>query len=239
MHRFYVSQELSEGPLMIINSALAHQARTVLRMKPGSEIMLFTTGSAAGWDFRFRVERLTDRMVDGIVTERVKNDREPRVTVTLYMALVKKDRMELVFEKATEVGVTTFVPLITERSLTRSAHGERAEKIIQEAAEQSGRAILPNLTEPIRYINAIHQAKGSGGLCVVAHEKEVRRTLDVAPPASRRISLFIGPEGGFSEQEIMTARNLGFFVTSLSRRVLRAETAAVVGSYAVLHRFGN
>ena len=77
MHRFYIREQLQEGPLMLTDAALAHQARTVLRMKPKSEIILFTDGNMAGWDFRFRIERVTDRMLTGEVVERIKNEREP------------------------------------------------------------------------------------------------------------------------------------------------------------------
>jgi len=157
----------------------------------------------------------------------------------LYQALLKKDNMELIFEKCTEVGISTFVPIASERSIKKSVNQERAEKIIKEASEQSGRALVPRVQSIITFAEAIAIAKKTGSLNIIAHEKETRRSLDAAPPTSRRVSLFIGPEGGFSEKEITMARNAGFFITSLSRRVLRAETAAIVGSYAVLHRFGN
>lgn len=239
MHRFFTQQELQEGPLTIGDPAFAHQIRHVLRMRSGDEILLFTGGSTAGWDFRFCIDRLTERIVSGGIIERVKNEREPRVDVSLFHAFIKKDKMELVFEKGTEIGVNMFVPLLSERSLKRGIAEERAGKIVKEAAEQSGRAHIPAVLAPLAFENAVQFAKSKNGLNVLAHEKEARRTLDGAPPASRRITLFIGPEGGFSEKEVAIARNAGFFITSLSRRVLRAETAAIVGSYAVLHRFGN
>ncbi len=208
-------------------------------MRAGDDILLFSDGPVFGWDFQFRIEKLTERMVSGEVTGRAKNDREPRVNVTLCHAFIKKDKMELVFEKGTEIGVNTFVPLLTERSLKRGISEERAGKIVKEAAEQSGRARVPIVSNPLVFEDAIQFAKEQNGLNVLAHEKEAGRTLDVAPSARSCITLFIGPEGGFSEKEVSTARNAGFFITSLSRRVLRAETAAIVGSYAVLHRFGS
>jgi len=239
MHRFFTPQQLHEGSLMIDDAALAHQVRSVLRMKQGDEIMLFTDGESLGWDFRFRIERVTDRVLSGKVTERVKNEREPRVYVTLFQALLKKDKSEFIFEKCTEIGIHAFVPVVSERSIKKAINEERARKIIKEASEQSGRALVPNIQPIVSFADAIATVKKAGSLNIIAHEKEMRRSLDAAPPASRHISLFVGTEGGFSEKEITMARNAGFFITSLSRRVLRAETAAVVGSYAVLHRFGN
>lgn len=224
---------------MIDDAVLAHQVRVVLRMKPDDEIILFTGGEDMGWDFRFCIERVTDRVLSGRVVEHIKNEREPRVYVTLFQALLKKDNMELIFEKCTEVGVSAFVPVLSDRSVKKGLNEERAQKIVKEASEQSGRARLPDIQPIMSYKDAIVMAKEAGGLHILAHEKETRRSLDAAPPTGRRISLFVGPEGGFSEKEIALARNAGFFITSLSRRVLRAETAAIVGSYAVLHRFGN
>ena len=239
MHRFFTPWQLHEGSLMVDDAVLAHQVRVVLRMKPNDEIILFTGGEASGWDFRFCIERVTDRVLSGRVTERIKNEREPRVYVTLFQAILKKDNLEFIFEKCTEVGVSAFVPILSDRSIKKGLNGDRAQKIVKEASEQSGRAYLPDIQPTMSYRDAVVLAKEAGGLNVLLHEKETRRSLDTAPPTSRRISLFVGPEGGFSEKEIVLARNAGFFVTSISRRVLRAETAAIVGSYAVLHRFGN
>ncbi len=224
---------------MIDDAALTHQVRAVLRMKPDDEIALFTGGEALGWDFRFRISRITDRVVSGRVLERIKNEREPRVHVTLFQSLIKKDKLEFIFEKCTEVGVSAFVPVVSERSIKKGVHQERAEKITKEASEQSGRALAPDIQPIVTFAEAVAAAKNAGGLTIVAHEKETRRSLDAAPPASRQVSLFVGPEGGFSEKEITLVRNAGFFIVSLSRRVLRAETAAIVGSYAVLSRFGS
>lgn len=239
MHRFFISQQLHEGPATFHDAALAHQVRVVLRMKPNDEILLFTGGETAGWDFRFRIARMADRLLGGQVTERMKNEREPRMFVTLFQALLKKDKMEWIFQKCTEVGVSRFVPICSEHSIKHGLHLERAQKILKEATEQSARALVPDINPAVSFVEAITIAKNAGGLNVLAHEKESHQSLDAAPSANSGISLFVGPEGGFSEKEVTIARNAGFFITSLSRRVLRAETAAIVGSYAVLHRFGN
>lgn len=227
--------------MMVIDEDLAHQVRNVLRMHPGDEILLFGPEGTDGYgfDFRFQITRLTDRVLDGDIIAKIKNDREPRITFTLYQAILKKDKMEWIFEKGTEVGVARFVPIVSERAIKHSVNPGRAKKIIQEAAEQSGRACLPRIAEPVNFSEAVAVAKKGGGLNVFAHEKEVRSQLGNLPLANQTINLFIGPEGGFSEKEADEARTAGFFVTSLSRRILRAETAAVSGSYFLIHRFGN
>ncbi len=225
---------------MIVDPPLAHQVRHVLRKGAGDEIILFSEAPrVCGWDFLFRISKVTDRILEGTLVSKVKNDREPRIQLTLYQALLKKDMMEWVFEKGAEVGVSAFVPVVAERSVKTSINSARAGKILKEAAEQSGRAIVPALSQTVSCADAFAQARGSGGLTVFAHEQEARNQFGNLPLANQRVNLFIGPEGGFSEKEVAEARAVGFFITSLSRRILRAETAAITASYFLLHRFGH
>lgn len=240
MHRFLVEGNISLGSVMIPDPALAHQVKHVLRMRAGDTITLFSSApSREGQDFLVRIERLTERVLEGEVVSCMKNDREPRITLTLYAALLKKDNMEWVFEKGTEVGVSVFAPIVTERAVKVRIHKERAWHILKEAAEQSGRAIVPTLMDVVPFAEAVQAAKQSGGLTVFAHEKEARNQLGNLPLANQRINLFIGPEGGFSEKEVAEARTAGFSITALSRRVLRAETASITAAYFLLHRFGH
>lgn len=241
MHRFFVQGELQEGPLIIMDSAFSHQVRNVLRMKPGEECILFgeRPPQVRGWDFLFQIVRITERAVEGKVVNRVKNEREPRLPLFLFQSILKKDNMEFVLAKGTEVGVSVFIPVVSERSIKRGFNDGRVRRIVKEAAEQSGRAVLPSIRTPMPFKDAVSFAKAECVPNVLAHEKEMRRTFDTVPPAAKQVSLFVGPEGGFSEAEVLLARNAGFFVTSLSRRTLRAETAAIVGSYTVLSRFGS
>jgi len=241
MHRFFVTIPLKEGPLLIPDSAIAHQVRHVLRMKPGNKIVLFGGRVArdGGWDFLFRIDSLKDQALEGEVIAKARNDRESRVTLTLYQATLKKDNMEWIFAKGTEVGIARFAPVLAERSVKTRVQYERAVKIVKEAAEQSGRAFFPDVLPIVPFAEAVKRAKKEGALNILAHEREHRKRMDALPLTSMHINLFIGPEGGFSPAEVAEAEAAGFFITSLSKRVLRAETAAIVGSYAVLHRFGN
>lgn len=240
MHRFLVQGNLASGGVTIPDPTLAHQVKHVLRMKPGDIITLFSADASAwGFDFVMRIDRMTERILEGEIISSSRNDREPRIALTLYAALLKKDKMEWVLEKCTEVGVSLFVPTVTERAVKLRINEERARHIVKEAAEQSGRAAVPELSEPLTFKDAITHAKQNGGLTVFAHETEARNQLGNLPLTNQRINLFVGPEGGFSEKEAVEARAAGFAVTALSRRVLRAETASITASYFLLHRFGH
>ena len=239
MHRFFLEQNLAVGDAHITNAELLHQLQHVLKIKPGSEIILFSGGEqgVAGWDFLFRVSRISKSGVDGVITEKIKNDREPKFSLTLYQSILKKDKMEWIFEKGTEVGIAQFVPVVTERSVKTRINMIRAQKICRETTEQSGRAIPPMIDPIVNFQTALSMAKAEGVL-VLVHEKESVQKLDNLPLSSQKVNLFVGPEGGFSESEVYQAEAAGCFIASLSRRVLRAETAAIAASYYILHRFG-
>ncbi len=239
MHRFYVEQPLEEGNFVLLDDGIVSQVSRVLKLKAGEEIELFSDDERLfGWNFTFQITRLQRNGIEGRIISRAKNDREPKISLTLFQSVLKKDNMEWIFQKATEIGVTSFVPVLTERSVKTGINEERAKKIIKEAAEQSGRAMFPHVHPVLSFQDALGMTKEYQALNIVAHEKESGKKLEGLPFSGSRIHLFIGPEGGFSDAEVEMARNQGFFIVLLSRRILRAETAAITASYFLLHRFG-
>jgi 16S rRNA (uracil1498-N3)-methyltransferase len=146
-----------------------------------------------------------------------------------------------VLQKCTEVGVSRFVPVVTERSVAHepsASRQQRFESIVREAAEQSGRGIVPEVSEPSTFVQALHLAveDGSAYLCWEA-EREQRFPAIVSAP--RWAGLFIGPEGGFSEEEVRAAAKMGVQPLSLGARILRSETAAIVGAALLLDRLDH
>ena len=139
---------------------------------------------------------------------------EPRLRLTLYQALIKAPRFDWVLEKGTEVGVSSFVPVVSSRSVVRPAEAsasrlERWRRIVTEAAEQSGRSRVPQVSPPVAFADAVASAPG---LRLLPWENEANATLREALAAERppeAISLFIGPEGGFPMEEVEMARRQG------------------------------
>lgn len=227
IHRFIAPLETSGSILTIRDPELVHQMNRVLKLRVGEQVLF---GDGAGNELLTTLTTVSKTVVEATILERQINQNESQKHVTLYLAILKKDNFELAIQKAVEIGVSTIVPLITERTVKMGINTERLQIIIKEAAEQSGRGLLPALKEPITFEEVLHELKPEttvffdlGGVVL---DKE---------RATRATSLLIGPEGGFSEAETTQARELGFTAASLGPLTLRGETAAIVGSYRIVH----
>jgi 16S rRNA (uracil1498-N3)-methyltransferase len=220
LHRFYITETLrSDEVIRLADPRLLHQWRTVFRFRAGQEITLF---NGNGFEFHAVIEAVHKEGAEVKVGEK-KLAYIPERKLTLCLALIKKDLFELVCEKATELGVSSIIPIITERSLEKNLNMDRLQKIVIEAAEQCGRVDVPAIGETQNLAGALASADGE---VVVADMGGV----SVEGVSSASSFLFIGPEGGWGEkdQELFAASNIK--KVSLSETVLRAETAAIVGT---------
>jgi len=236
---------------------VAHQIRNVLRLRPGDEVELLDGSGLV------LVARLSKVSKEGVVAEIVESrwsDSEPEVELVLYQALLKGQKMELVLQKGTEIGVSRFVPVLSDRCISRpdardmARRLERWGSVVREAAEQSGRAVLPVVAGLVRLEDGCREAASRGPLLMAwegEHQLGVRGALTEAglvavasdERAGRRgglvVSLLVGPEGGFSEQEVEAARAAGAVTVGLGPRILRAETAGLVAATLVLCHLGE
>lgn len=244
MHRFFVPTEWLENPLVVITGPQAHQISTVLRLQKGEEITLL---DSSGWEHRTELLKVTRQRVEGKVVQRSLSRGEPRTKITLYQALLKGKSLETVLQKGTEVGMVAFVPVVAERCVVSSledigeAKYQRWRRIIQEAAEQSRRGLLPPLRPALMLGQAWEQASRSG-LTLVPWEEAVKpglRSLLDSRKNPFSINLFIGPEGGFTPKEIAQGEKYGAAPLTLGPRILRAETAGVVAASAILYHLGD
>ncbi len=221
---------------MVLGREIAGQLHRVLRLKPDDRIIVLDN---SGREYTVELTQVEAASARGRVMERRLAQPEPRTRLTLYQALLKGQNFELVLQKGTELGVAAFVPMITARCVSQETGGEakraRWGKIIREAAEQSGRGRLPALFPAMSYVEAIGQA---GGLPLLPYEdeKEVTLTSILETRGGDEVSLFIGPEGGFTSEEIDLACHHQVFTVSLGPRVLRAETAALATVTAILYQ---
>lgn len=239
MHRFYVPPDHYDGDEVIFPEAAAHQIRVVLRMTKGQRVLIFDN---QGSEAEVEISDVAKQQVKG-KTLRVYPKRSPlRVRLTLYLSLLKKENFEWVLQKGTEIGVARFVPMICQRTIVDrvSDHKvQRWDRILIEAAEQSGRVDLPFLEPITAFDDAILQA-GYYVKMLIAWEKEEQLSLRAAlsglkSEAELALAVMIGAEGGFSEGEIAQARARGIIPVSLGQTILRAETAAVVTAANVLY----
>lgn len=201
----------------------------VLRMKV-SEKAVFLDNT--GFEYEAAISKLSEKFGEAKILEKRKNSAEPEIFLTLYQALPKKRELfEWVLQKGTEIGVSAFVPLITERT-ERGEIGkpERLQRILQEAAEQCGRGKIPTLLPAVSFNEMLNNAHAP--LKILLHTN-VTMSLSKGEQ-SLNISLAVGPEGGFSEQEAELAKKHGWEIASLGPRILRTETAGMAGASLLL-----
>lgn len=233
MHRFYLEENIGEGILVIKDKAILHQLRNILRIQNSDEAIFFNDKNEfKGLDFVYELKNMERASANFLFKEKKENIREPNRKLVLYQSLIKKEKFEQILQHATEVGVFEFVPIISARSEKKSLKQDRCEKILREAAEQSGRAIIPNFYKVLDLQKAIESAKSSGFKTYFAHTKEKENMIYGA--GDRQVNLFIGPEGGWEEKEVFAFGRAGFQSISLGRLTLRAETAAIVSSFTLL-----
>ncbi len=224
LHRFIGDFDFSSQRLSVRDAGLRNQLENVLRLEPGDAVELC---DGAGKDARARVVAFGKATVDFDVDEVRANAAESPIDVVLYCAILKRENFEVVAQKATETGVRAIVPVLSNRTVKQQLRADRLEKIIREAAEQSGRGIVPSLREPLRFSDALDDA-ADGNASNVLFELGARQYAPAATAPGDRVGVFIGPEGGWDDAEVAAARKRGFLVAGLGARTLRAETAATV-----------
>lgn len=248
MHRFFLPPSSFEDGRVRFPVELAHQISSVLRLRPGQRVVALDN---AGNQYEILLEGVADRVVTGTVLQRQPAEGEPRVGVTLYLCLTQREKFEWVLQKCTELGVRAFVPVISSRSLVQNPaeverKRDRWQRIVREAAEQAGRGAVPTIGPAQPFEAALAEACPSHTHCLMLWEKEQQAGLRsaLAPLLSSEssavtLALLIGPEGGFSEEEVAAARQAGFVPLTLGQRILRMETAAVVAAALVLYELGE
>jgi 16S rRNA (uracil1498-N3)-methyltransferase len=230
LHRFFSYHIIDKERINYFsNSEVVHQIRRVFRLHVGDKAIFF---DGTGVDFVSEIVSMESDKLGFKVHETQVVKPHSSLRLTLAMSLIKKDNFEWVIEKGTELGVSEFVPIISERSEKKNLNMERARKILIEATEQSGRSFIPEVKEPIALEDFLNTEKRG---MIVFHtegssldEEDISKTADVVA--------FVGPEGGWSEKEIEMFRERGAAVVKLHSPILRAETAAVAISTLLLVR---
>lgn len=246
-NRFFIKGKIQKSSTVFLSGTEHHHLRNVVRIRPGEEVHLF---NEAGGSFVARVEEVGKEKTRLFVLHQTKT-RKPRVVITLGQGLLKSKKMDFVIQKATELGVVTFVPVVTARSIVRTdslseRKMERWRRIALEASKQSGRSRLPDIHPPVRLEGFLSMPGRARRLFF--SEKGGPPLKDILmrpfqegrgePESPDEVRLLVGPEGGWTEGEVRDILSAGFEAASLGSLVLRAETAAVV-SVAVVSLFWN
>lgn len=242
MHRFFVAPAtLAAAPAVALTGAVARQIARVLRLRPGERVVLF---DGSGREWLVRLTAVTPDTATGVIEQERASDAEPRLRLTLYQAALKGDHMDYVLQKGTEVGIAAFVPLLTERTVVRSVDElklTRWQRIVREAAEQSGRAIVPPVAPAVPLPAAWTRLTGAPVLLLWEAERMtgLGAALAALPRPLSSLALVVGPEGGLSEREVAAGVAAGARTVGLGPRLLRAETAGLVAASALLFVAGD
>lgn len=242
MHRFFIPAELLKTSEVSLPHEISQQICRVLRLKTGSEIMLLDD---QGFEYASRLCEVSESHCVASVSSKAPSQAEPVTQITLFIGLTQREKFELILQKCTEIGVTTFAPMITTRTLVQKISDvedkyPRWKKIIQEAAEQSHRGRLPLLAPTLKYMDALVKSKTDDSLKLILWEDEANRSIkqQLREFKGNQVNLIIGPEGGLSAEEVELAKASGYDAVSLGKRILRMETAAIHTVGVVLYELG-
>jgi 16S rRNA (uracil1498-N3)-methyltransferase len=236
---FAPPEAFSENCLLLDAERLRH-LRTVLRLGPGDE---FAVTDGAGAEYLARIEHLGRGEGRALVLGRTEPPRESTLEIILAQALPKGDRFALVLEKAVELGVSGVIPVLSRRTVPAGgavAAAARWRRIAESAVAQSGRTRLPALHPP-RPFEALLGDPSLPDVRILLWEQSSENLRGVVdgPPAPRSVLVAIGPEGGWSEQEVQRARRAGFAAVRFGPRTLRTETAGIAALAVLQNRWGD
>ncbi len=238
MARFFVTTPLVVETIYELPPEVVRHVQ-VLRYRQGQELILF---NGDGYDYHVRIEKLERREISVKILAASQVANESPLAINLLVTVIANDKMDLLIQKAVELGVSKITPLFSERCQRLKSERitnrmEHWQKIIIAACEQSGRAIIPQLVEPQEFNLAILQASGVVKLILSPHHLSAEYNL--SPETVTSVDLAVGPEGGFSDEEIKTAQDWGFYSWQLGTRILRAETAVIAGISILQARLGD
>lgn len=221
LHNFFIEQEIGDQKLIETDhSDLLNQWRNVLRLNTGSAVILMDN---SGYEYQAHFVELTYLRAKLAIVSKVKNKFLAKNEIYLYQATIKPDKFEWILEKGTELGIKHFQPIFAHRSIIKRFNLIRAKKIIRESAEQSGRAILPTISEP----ESLEKVLLNLPAPAVVFDPSGTLLAESLHLIRGSASIFIGPEGGFTDVELELFKSRNIPIVSLGSQILRAETAAI------------
>lgn len=244
MRRFFWQDKAGIGQEGMIGGSDARHIRTVLRMKPGDTLVVF---DGAGNDYEAEIRTIFPDRVKVSPVKRIHTTMDSPVKITLAQAMLKGKKMDVLARQITELGITRWVPFFSGRSIPMPARAklpqrlERWRTIIIESMKQCQRSWLTELDGIVSFDEALEMGK-TDDVKLIFWEEETQalsKVLDPVPDKCKRVFAIIGPEGGFSEEEIKKAVSLGYQSVSLGSRILKAETAALSVCTLMQYLFGD
>lgn len=238
MPRFFTDAPAAD--LITVTGSDARHIGYSLRMKIGEELTFCHNGT----DYNCVIESITESEVLCRVAETVPSKSEPSVEITLYQAYPKQDKLELIIQKTTELGITRIVPFISSRCIARPDEKsyrkkqERMQKIAEEAAKQSGRGIIPEIA-PLMTMKQALEDMNNSELKLFCYENGGEKLSNIPVAEAKSIAVMIGSEGGFERVEAEAAERAGAVQIWLGERILRCETCPIAVTAILMNLTGN
>lgn len=233
MHHFFVSPNQIDDKYVTITGGDVNHIKNVLRMKVNEELLI---SNGQDKDYYCKIEAISDDEIKALILDEEFEGTELPTELYLFQGLPKSDKMELIIQKAVELGVKEIIPVATKRCVVKLDDKKEASKIkrwqaiSESAAKQSRRTIIPEISSVMSFKEAINRAK-EFELGIIPYEnfKDMKETKEVLSKVQKgiKIGIFIGPEGGFEESEVQYALDNGIHPISLGKRILRTETAGL------------
>lgn len=245
MPKFFVDKSSVLDEEILIQDENVNHIKNVLRLEEGDTLII---NDRQGKDYKCIISLIENNVIKARITETFDSETEPTIDTVLFQSLVKGEKMELVIQKAIEIGVTKIIPMATSRCVVKLESGkktaskvDRWNKIAESAAKQSGRGIVPQVCEPMTFSKALEYAKDHLETACIPYEKEKENTIKafLNGQKAQSFGIFIGPEGGFSEEEVLEAKENGVSSITLGPRILRSETAGLVVLANIMYEMGE
>ncbi len=244
MHKFFVQREfITENTAVIEGDDVKHIYK-VLRLQTGDKVSI---NDCHGNEYLGDINEINKKQVIVNLLEKLPINNESPVNIYLYQGLPKSTKMDLIVQKATELGVKEITPVVTERVVVKSELSEfrkvdRWNRIALEACKQSKRSLLPIINTPIEFDELINNLTDMD-MIVVPYENEdgygIKNIVSDLNKNIKNIAVVIGPEGGFEEREIEILRSINAYIVTLGPRILRTETAGFVCVTMLMYELGD
>ena len=241
MHRFYHSNPLDLNQIIILDEFSSHHALRVMRVKVDDFLILF---NGDGFEYRGRVSDINKKTINIEILSKEKNNNESPININLFQSISSNEKMDMVIQKATELGVSSIQPIFTSRSTVKLSL-DRIKKRLNHwrqvsisACGQSGRSKIPTIKSPIgfdRFVEGI----STNSLNLLLHPDNSKESSNLPNKYSGDINIFVGPEGGLSQDEVLLLKKQNCINIQLGSRILRTETAPLAIIAILQYKYGD
>jgi len=241
MHRFYHSNPLELNQILILDEFSSHHALRVMRVKIDDFLVLF---NGDGFEYRGRVSDINKKTINVEILSKEKNNNESPININLFQSISSNEKMDMVIQKATELGVSSIQPIFTSRSTIKLSLDRTKKRLIHwkqvsiSACEQSGRSKIPTIKPPIEF-DQISEGIKTNSLNLLLHPDNLEESSNLPNEYAGDINIFIGPEGGFRQDEVLLLKKQNCINIQLGPRIMRTETAPLAIIAILQFKYGD